>query len=93
MLYYRTGITYHSVTLQGIHMSRNCNIITPAKLKAVRALRGISQAELARLAGVSVVSIATFEAGRSDMRASTILKLCAALGVSVTYTIGDTEIR
>ena len=46
MLYYRTGITYHSVTLQGIHMSRNCNVITPAKLKAVRALRGISQAEL-----------------------------------------------
>lgn len=35
---------------------------------------------------------ATFEAGKSDMRASTIAKLCEALGVTVTYKIDGTEI-
>lgn len=68
-------------------------LLTPAKLRAIRAILGISQAELAHRAGVSVVSIATFESGRSDMKASTIAKLCEALGVSVIYKLKDgTEI-
>jgi len=52
----------------------------------------MSQTELASIAGTSPVSIANFESGKSDMRASTIAKLCAALGVTVTYKIDDTEI-
>lgn len=68
-------------------------LITPSKLRAIRALLGISQAELAHRAGVSVVSVATFEAGRSDMKASTIAKLCEAMGVTVLYRLQDgTEI-
>ena len=68
------------------------HMLTGNKLKAIRHLRGISQADLAEQAGISQVSIATFESGKSDMRASTIEKLCKALGVKVIYKIDDTEI-
>jgi transcriptional regulator with XRE-family HTH domain len=67
-------------------------MITGPRLRAIRHLRGISQAELAHIAGVSQVSIATFESGKSDMRASTIAKLCNALDVTITYKIDGTEI-
>lgn len=68
------------------------NMLTGQKLRALRGLRGISQRELAERAGVSPVSLATFESGKSDMRASTIVKLCEALGVTITYHIDDTDI-
>jgi len=67
-------------------------MLTGPKLRAIRHLRGMSQTDLAHLAGTSPVSIANFESGKSDMRASTIAKLCKALGVTVTYKIDDTEI-
>jgi len=67
-------------------------MLTGQKLRAIRHLRGWSQSELAERAGLSPVSIATFESGKSDMRASTIAKLCEAMGVTVTYKIDDTEI-
>jgi hypothetical protein len=38
------------------------------------------------------VSISTFESGASDMRARTVIKLCAALGVTIVYRIDQTEI-
>lgn len=67
-------------------------VITGPKLKAIRALKGWSQARLAEAAGVSAVTIATFESGRSDLRAGTIVKLCDALGVRVTYHVDGTDI-
>jgi transcriptional regulator with XRE-family HTH domain len=67
-------------------------MLTGQKLRAIRALRGLSQIELAEMAGISPTSLATFESGKSDMRASTIVKLCDALGVTVTYHVGDTSI-
>ena len=67
-------------------------MLTGQKLRAIRHLRGMSQTELSHIAGTSPVSIANFESGKSDMRASTITKLCKALGVTVTYKIDDTEI-
>lgn len=67
-------------------------MLTPNKLRAIRAMRGMTQHELAEKAGISPVSIATFEAGKSDMRASTIVKLCEALGVQIRYIIDGTEI-
>lgn len=67
-------------------------VITGPKLKAIRALRGMTQAELAHAAGVSPVTIATFEAGHSELRTGTIIKLCEALGVQVRYVIDGTEI-
>lgn len=67
-------------------------MLTGQKLRAIRNMRRLTQAELAERAGMSPVSIATFEAGKSDMRASSITKLCEALSVTVTYHIDDTDI-
>ena len=68
------------------------DMLTGNKLKAIRHLRGISQADLSEKAGVSQVSIATFETGKSDIRVSTIVKLCSALNVEVIYRVGGTDI-
>ena len=67
-------------------------MLTGPKLRAIRAMRGMTQAQLAHAAGISPVSIATFESGKSDMRASTVVKLCEALDVRVTYSVDGTEI-
>jgi transcriptional regulator with XRE-family HTH domain len=68
------------------------SVLTGPKLRAIRNMRGMTQAELAHRAGISPVSVATFETGKSDMRASTVVKLCEALGVDVTYTVDGTKI-
>lgn len=68
------------------------SMLTGSKLRAIRALRGFTQAKLAEKAGVSPTAIAEYENGRRDLRAGTVRKLCEALGVKVTYTIDGTEI-
>lgn len=67
-------------------------MITGPKLRAIRALRGITQAALAEKAGVTQAAIAGFEVGKRDLRGDTIRKLCEALGVQVVYKIDGTEI-
>ena len=67
-------------------------MITGNKLKAIRCIRGMTQAELAAHAGSTQGCITEYETGKKDMRASTILKLMDALGVKVTYHVGDTDI-
>ena len=67
-------------------------MLTGPKLKAIRALKGMTQAALADAAGVSQVTVATFESGRSELKTSTVIKLCEALGVTVTYKVDGTEI-
>lgn len=68
------------------------SMLTGSKLRAIRALRGITQADLAAKAGVSPTAIAEYESDKRDLRAKTIRKLCEALGVRVTYTVDGTEI-
>lgn len=67
-------------------------MLTGPKLRAIRALRGVTQADLASLAGVSQTAVAEFEKGKRDLRTSTVVKLCQALGVKVTYTVDGTDI-
>ena len=67
-------------------------MLTGSTLRAIRALRHITQADLAIKAGVSPNAIAEYETGKRDLRAGTIRKLCEALGVTVTYRIDGTEI-
>jgi transcriptional regulator with XRE-family HTH domain len=67
-------------------------MLTGGKLRAIRALRNLTQAQLAALAGVSANAIAEYEQDKRDLRANTIRKLCDALGVKVTYTVDGTEI-
>lgn len=67
-------------------------MLTGSKLRAIRALRGITQAELAQLAGVSPTAIAEYERDKRDLRTDTVRKLCEALDVRVTYSVDGTEI-
>jgi transcriptional regulator with XRE-family HTH domain len=67
-------------------------MLTAAKLRMIRAMRGITQAELGERAGVSANAIAEAEQGKRDLRADTIRKLCDALGVQVVYKVDGTEI-
>ena len=54
-------------------------VITPAQIRAARALLGWTQAELAAAAGIGVVAVKLFERGRSDPRSSTVAKIEQAL--------------
>ena len=67
-------------------------MLTGAKLRAIRALRNLTQAQLAEKAGVSANAIAEYEQDKRDLRADTIRKLCDALGVQVKYIVDGTEI-
>lgn len=67
-------------------------MLTGSKLRAIRALRGITQAELAQLAGVSPTAIAEYERDKRDLRTDTVRKLCEALDVRVTYSVDGTDI-
>lgn len=68
------------------------SMLTGQKLRAIRALRGMTQAQLAERANVSPTAVAEYETGKRDMRADTIRKLCDALGVTVTYHVDGTDI-
>jgi transcriptional regulator with XRE-family HTH domain len=67
-------------------------MLTGETLRAIRAIKHITQAELAASACVSATAIAEFEAGKRDMRASTVVKLCEAMDVKVVYKVGTVEI-
>lgn len=62
-------------------------MLTGRSLRALRGIKGISQATLAEQAGVAPNAIADFERGKRDIRVDTALKLAAALGVKVTYEL------
>lgn len=68
------------------------SMLTGQKLRAIRALRGMTQAQLAERANASPTAVAEYETGKRDMRADTIRKLCDALGVTVTYHVDGTDI-
>lgn len=67
-------------------------MITGQRLRAIRAIKQLSQAELAKISGVAPNAIAEFELGKRDIRSGTIEKLCAALGVAVTYEVDGVKI-
>ena len=52
-----------------------------------RSELGMSQEKLAELCDLSVNTIAKIESGRNDPKASTVMSLCAALGVSSDYLL------
>ncbi len=54
-------------------------MLTPAQIRAARALLGWKQADLAERAGISEVSIKNIERGATDARASTLGKVQAAI--------------
>lgn len=52
------------------------------KLYAVRKRSGLTQAEVAELAGLSDRTYADIERGSVNMRIETVLKICRALGIT-----------
>ena len=73
-------------------MSTISGMLTGSKLRAIRAMRNITQADLAHKAGISPAAVAQFETGKRELRTDTVRKLCAALDVTVTYHIDSTDI-
>lgn len=67
-------------------------MMTAEKLKAIRTMRGMTQATLSELSGVSATAIAEYETGKRDLRVGTMRKLLTALGVSASYAIGSITI-
>ena len=56
------------------------NIIDPKKLAAIRKQHQLTQAQLARLAGLHLDTICSLKAGRPPTM-STVLRICHALGI------------
>ena len=60
-------------------------------LRELRRRKGLSQKDLAELAGVGQDTISGIESGRHEARPSTIRKLASALGVEVEDFFRETE--
>ena len=60
-------------------------------LKKYREARGFTQAELAKLSGVSTRMIQNYESGKSRPRFDASEKLAAALGVQITNLMGSND--
>lgn len=57
-------------------------VIEEGSLKQLRLSRGFSQEQLAKMMRSTQAQVAKLEAGRPDVRLSTVAKIAAALGVS-----------
>ncbi|MGB3272224.1 MAG: helix-turn-helix transcriptional regulator [Xanthobacteraceae bacterium] len=64
-------------------------MLTPAQIRAARALLNWSQADLAAASGVALQSIKNIETGKTDPRLSTATALCRALETAGIIFIDD----
>ncbi len=58
------------------------------KIAEARIAKGWTQAELAKKIGTSQQQIARYESGENDVKSSVIVKMSAALGVTISYLLG-----
>lgn len=63
----------------------------PDKLRAVRQLHGLSQAELARRSGFQPSAVSHFEQGRRAPSIQNLERLADVLDVAVDYLLGRTK--
>jgi transcriptional regulator with XRE-family HTH domain len=59
------------------------NVLLGQQLRSWRLRRHISQAGLARAAGVDQASISNYEAGKRELRVSTMIRIANALNVRI----------
>lgn len=59
------------------------------KLKALRESLGVSQRELGAMIGMSPSQISLIEAGKRDLRVGQLLKIAAALGLTIGQFFGN----
>ncbi|MCF4130258.1 helix-turn-helix domain-containing protein [Methylobacterium sp. SyP6R] len=65
-------------------------MLTPAQIRAARAMLDITQAELAAASGISKTGINNIERGAADPKASTLASIQAALEKSgIEFLDGD----
>jgi len=57
-------------------------ILGPKQIKAARALAGLTQLQLGKLAGVSFATVNAIERGRTDPRSSTLRAIAQALALA-----------
>lgn len=70
-----------------LHMSTDFR----ARLKATRELRGLTQLELGKLAGLPATTISHFESGSRKPSFDNLRRLTRLLAVSTDYLIGITD--
>ena len=64
-----------------------------AEIRSARAAAGLSQRELADLAGTSQPAVAMYESGERDPGASTLARLLAATGSRLRVEGGHAQLR
>jgi len=62
-----------------------------ARMRARRRQLGVSQSELAEKLGVSFQQVQKYERGANRVAASTLVAAAAALGVSVSWLVGEEQ--
>ena len=63
-----------------------------SRIRLERLRKGVSQAELARNTGIAQANISKIESGKQDILVSTLLQICAALGIRPA-TVFETKPR
>lgn len=64
-----------------------------SNLQSLRELRGLTQAELGKRAGMAAASISHFETGQRTPSLESLVKLADALGVSVDVLLGRAPVE
>ncbi|PRD58775.1 helix-turn-helix domain-containing protein [Phyllobacterium myrsinacearum] len=64
-------------------------MITPEQIRGARAMLGLTQAELATLAGLSTTGLNNIERGLADPKASTLRAIQAALEAKSVVFLAD----
>jgi predicted transcriptional regulator len=70
-------------------MDVSVRVVTFVQIRGARAMLGITQAELARRAGLSKTALCAIETGRSDAKGSTLRAIQRALEEAGAEFIGD----
>ena len=65
--------------------------VFPARLRAAREKRGLTQGELAKRAGLQMSAISHFETGTRKPSFENLRRLADALDVTTDYLLGRTE--
>ncbi|NQX22718.1 helix-turn-helix transcriptional regulator [Curtobacterium sp. VKM Ac-2852] len=61
-------------------------------IRAKRLERGLSQAELGRLIGVSQATVSEFESGVTEPRLQTVRRYARALGIMIEHHVRDADL-
>lgn len=66
--------------------------MTHYKIAEARAAKGWTQSDLAKRIGTTQQQIARYESGENDVKSSILIKMSRALGVTISYLLGMTNV-